>query len=490
MCYRRPKASSFLGSTLLVISLFAVGSGCSPKSPDPPKKNKQKWTAPTNGTLTPAERRKLQERTWKSWKKFPDYLSALRAVLTHGAVDMETHVLTSTSENWYCPKARRKLNSWGRKRGTRPYYDAVWKSCGLSQFGLFNEAQFRRSPLVCILVVQLFERLKKLGLSAKAARALARSWVEPHPLLARATTAGIKLPTSEGAISIPIKRGVWISKEQLRFGDRSIAKLDVAARALQRSALPFPALGRALRGPKKASHVTLWADGRTPFGVINRVLTTAASAGLGCAHLMALGASGEPTVVPVGCRMMIGVRRTRPRRMVGVSATDGAPIATLGLTLHVGPRGISVRSKHGSECSESRRGPNCFPITTSYTPARIRPLLLHLWYLYANKYKDCSSFSSSDGCNTARHRIRVEVEASVPYRDVVTLIEAIRGAPLGATNPPSPGAKRGCGFDFLRPGHGFQDAVEPFTLYFPENDHHKRCMYSAPSLHLATARAK
>lgn len=106
----------------------------------------------------------------------------------------------------------------------------------------------------------------------------------------------------------------------------------------------------------------------------------------------------------------------------------------LNLTLVLTNQGFYLKSAKGSECppgvSQDRK--LCFKREDGkLTPKVLTALQLHLWRLYASKYKNYQFRNPAD-----RHAITVTPEPNVAYEDLVKTLDAIREVPTKPTDPP------------------------------------------------------
>ncbi len=119
-----------------------------------------------------------------------------------------------------------------------------------------------------------------------------------------------------------------------------------------------------------------------------------------------------------------------------VTRTPGkkAPKERLDLTLVLTNEGYYLKSSKGSECpsgvAQDRK--LCFKRQDGkLTPKVLKSLQLHLWRLYASKYKNFAYANPDD-----KHAITVTPEPNVPYEDLVKTLDTIREIPNNPTDPP------------------------------------------------------
>lgn len=110
------------------------------------------------------------------------------------------------------------------------------------------------------------------------------------------------------------------------------------------------------------------------------------------------------------------------------------PKKTLDLTLVLTNEGYYLKSSQGSECPAGVAADRklCFKREDGkLTPKVLKSLQLHLWKLYASKYKSFGFPHPDD-----RHAITVTPEPNVPYDDLVKTLDTIREVPRNPTDPP------------------------------------------------------
>lgn len=128
------------------------------------------------------------------------------------------------------------------------------------------------------------------------------------------------------------------------------------------------------------------------------------------------------------------------------------PKERLDLTLVLTDQGYYIKSAQGSECpsgvAQDRK--LCFKrVDGKLTPKVLEALQLHLWRLYASKYKNFRFRNPDD-----RHAITVTPEPNVSYEDLVKTLDAIREVPTHPTDPPLQAAVPigGCALVYDRKG--------------------------------------
>lgn len=128
----------------------------------------------------------------------------------------------------------------------------------------------------------------------------------------------------------------------------------------------------------------------------------------------------------------------------------------LNLSLVMTDKGYYIKSRHGSECPEgvSESDRLCFPKQEGkFTDQVLQKLQHHLWYLFANKYKDPESFATPE----EKYAITLIPEPTVKYEDIVRTLDVIREIPVNAKNPPPKVAvpAGGCSMKFIKESNGW-----------------------------------
>ncbi|MFH2009965.1 MAG: biopolymer transporter ExbD [bacterium] len=157
----------------------------------------------------------------------------------------------------------------------------------------------------------------------------------------------------------------------------------------------------------------------------------------------------------------IGVIMVETPRLSRVkSSEEKKKKEALNLSLVMTDKGFYIKSRHGSECPEgvSADAKLCFPKKEGkYTDKVLKELQHHMWYLYASKYKDPSSYAVPD----EKHSLTLIPEPTIKYDDIVRTLDAIREIPRDARNPPVkhsiPGGGCAMKYDRKSGGWGFLD---------------------------------
>jgi biopolymer transport protein TolR len=151
---------------------------------------------------------------------------------------------------------------------------------------------------------------------------------------------------------------------------------------------------------------------------------------------------------------------------------NAAPKERLDLTLVLTNQGYYLKSTKGSECPPGATQDRklCFKREDGkLTPKVLKALQLHLWQLYASKYKNFRFPTPDD-----RHAITLTPEPNVPYADLVKTLDAIREVPTDPTNPPLQAAvpSNGCSLVYDKKGatwgydsHGGVSVKETACMY-------------------------
>jgi len=155
----------------------------------------------------------------------------------------------------------------------------------------------------------------------------------------------------------------------------------------------------------------------------------------------------------------------------------------LNLSLVMTDKGYYIKSRHGSECPEGVADSDrlCFPKQDGkYTDAVLLKLQHHLWYLFANKYKDPESYATPE----EKYTITVIPEPTVKYEDLVRTLDILREIPTGAKNPAPkvPVPASGCTLKFMKGANawGFEEKGGVSTR-------EAACMYYRVTLALGSA---
>jgi hypothetical protein len=155
----------------------------------------------------------------------------------------------------------------------------------------------------------------------------------------------------------------------------------------------------------------------------------------------------------------------------------------LNLTLVMTDKGYYLKSRNGSECPEGVADDQrlCFPKREGKFDDRVlKALQLHLWYLFAAKYKDESNFSSPE----EKHAITIIPEPTVTYDDLVRTLDAMRDIPFDAKNPPLKQAvpATGCKMEYSR-----KQRAWGFYMKGGVSSKDSACMYWRVTLALGSA---
>ncbi len=131
----------------------------------------------------------------------------------------------------------------------------------------------------------------------------------------------------------------------------------------------------------------------------------------------------------------IGVILVDTPRLSRVPTRPDTPIKdSLDLTLVITDQGYYLKSRHGAECPPGV-APNrklCFRRQDGkITPALLKDLQHHLWYLFANKYRGDDNYRTPE----ERHHLTVVPEPTVRYDEIVRTLDAVRDIPADATDP-------------------------------------------------------
>lgn len=148
------------------------------------------------------------------------------------------------------------------------------------------------------------------------------------------------------------------------------------------------------------------------------------------------------------------------------------PKERLDLTLVLTNEGYYLKSSKGSECPAGVAADRklCFKREDGkLTPKVLKDLQLHLWRLYAAKYKSFPFPHPDD-----KHAITVTPEPNVPYDDLVKTLDTIREVPRNPTDPPLQMAlpSGGCSLVYDRKGatwgyntHGGSSVKDTACMY-------------------------
>jgi len=158
------------------------------------------------------------------------------------------------------------------------------------------------------------------------------------------------------------------------------------------------------------------------------------------------------------------------------------PKERLDLTLVLTDRGFYLKSAKGSECPPgvAQDKKLCFSREDGkVTPKVLKALQLHLWRLYASKYKDFRYANPDD-----RHAITVTPEPNVQYEDLVKTLDTIREVPTNPTDPPLQAAvpTSGCALVYDRKG-----ATWGYTNHGGNSVKDTACMYHRITLALGSS---
>ncbi len=128
----------------------------------------------------------------------------------------------------------------------------------------------------------------------------------------------------------------------------------------------------------------------------------------------------------------------------------------LNLSLVMTDKGFYIKSRHGAECPEGVSADKklCFPKKEGkFTEKVLQELQLHMWYLYASKYKDPSSYATPE----EKHTITLIPEPTIKYDDIVRTLDMIREIPRNPRNPPVKHAIpiSGCSMKYNRKSGGW-----------------------------------
>ena len=171
----------------------------------------------------------------------------------------------------------------------------------------------------------------------------------------------------------------------------------------------------------------------------------------------------------------IGVIMVETPRLSRVkSSQDKKKKEALALSLVMTDKGFYIKSRHGAECPEGVTAEKklCFPKKEGkFTDKVLKDLQLHMWYLYASKYKDPSSYATPD----EKHTLTLIPEPTIKYDDIVRTLDVIREIPRDARNPPVKHTipSSGCAMKYNKKtgGWGFLDSggvsvKESACMYF------------------------
>ena len=128
----------------------------------------------------------------------------------------------------------------------------------------------------------------------------------------------------------------------------------------------------------------------------------------------------------------------------------------LNLSLVMTDKGYYIKSRHGSECPEGVAESDrlCFPKKEGkFTDEVLQKLQAHLWYLFANKYKDPESYATPE----EKYSITLIPEPTVKYEDIVRTLDTIREIPVNAKNPAPKMAVpvSGCAMKYIKESNGW-----------------------------------
>ncbi|MFH2010610.1 MAG: hypothetical protein ABI333_28675 [bacterium] len=426
---------------VFVASAICLGGACFERG-DPNKQKTKRAPSQASAADLPKDRGTLEKLTWKTLRDAPELrrlaplIVALRSALQREPLSEEDHLTVTMILENVC---ERRLN-WPRLQyGSRGWYQEVWKACGPKGSNLVSPAVRNQWGGLAIWVATLHGLLRRAKVRPALARALSRVWLRPHPRMTQARR-GVALPKVRIEQALAHQSLLTVTETKLFLNGRvlpvarkgtGLDSPDRLTTALAERRSHTSKLRKGARG-----HLGLIAAAKTPYVIVRHVLACASKAGYERVHLVARGDSDEPGIIEVYTKKPFKESSQKPG---------------LGLGLKVTAKGYFIHSRFGSECQPGvpENAPVCLPPPgAKLTPAITRDLSHHLWYLFAAKYKDPSSYPSPK----ERFLLTVTAEDTVAYGDVLRALAAVVTIPHDAKNPPVrqrvPGS--GCRRDYKR----------------------------------------
>ncbi len=307
----------------------------------------------------------------------------------------------------------------------------VFQSC-IQKTKLLSFAEYRQRQGAGLIALMLYQVLSREGLPKPMARKVARAWMGPSPFgeLAR---LGVRVPPTASRTRAHLGRTLLLTRGRVSLRWTSRKASWIALSGLEAGLRSDPGFRKP--GPP----ISLFADARVPFTDLHQTLRAIDRA------------SGRPQLV-----QLLGHSEYEQVSAVLVHSVDRPPKAappakptptynhSLGLTLVVNKRDFELRSRHGSECPEGmdEKQRYCFraPVSAGLlSEAPLRELQLHLWFLFATKYWSCRHQGVPKPCISARHTLHIAARPSLPYADLVRILDTTREGPRRGKhhlNPP------------------------------------------------------